>query len=607
MRLETGARREDFVGQVGNLRPIGNRPSASIFRVQGETPAPFAACRSVGHALACRSIRIIAAAWVAACVAATILSAQTPAPIAPERQPDYQALSSAVRTLRRTATGDTAPADKLIAESTSGIPRGESRRKLANALVLLQGGAWDMKQEYQWSLALRPDAVVADSSLPLMIRLAQTYPATYKGTETLKVKVSLSHDDEKIVRQIGVFDLPAVDLIEQPFGIYSNLDGVADGTYLVHAEVMDGSNLVATVVSPLAVVKGITRDHAAIERRLSLIEGREGAKASVRYPYALAETVNMGRRHWNEADFGLPYQPQLPYDFAAGVVSSNSILKSLEAGKDPLYRAKGDRERYYWFEEAGEMMAYHVYAPMKWDGKSKLPMVLVLHGNTRDQDYYFDRDDHILAKLAEQHGYLVVCPMGYRPSAGWGANSLNRPPANAATGPNAAASGRGSFAADPSRLRQGELSEKDALNVLDLVTKEYPVDPGRIYLFGHSSGGAGTWYMGEKYAEKWAAMAASAAATRPAGFPFDRLKGMPILICHGDRDDEVPVASSRNMVKAAKENGLDPQYLEVPGATHLTIVALVEAKVFEFFDRHPHKSSTTAAAVKPPDSGAVRH
>ena len=40
------------------------------------------------------------------------------------------------------------------------------------------------------------------------------------------------------------------------------------------------------------------------------------------------------------------------------------------------------------------MMAYHVYAPLKWDGQSKLPMVLVLHGNTRDQDYYFDRDDH---------------------------------------------------------------------------------------------------------------------------------------------------------------------------------------------------------------------
>ena len=533
-----------------------------------------------------------------------MLCAQTPAPgITPERQPDYQALSAAVRTLRRAATGDalTAQVDKLIAES-AGIARGEARRKLANAWVLLKGGSWDSKQEFQWSLALRPDTVVADSSLPFMVRLAQTYPAAYKGTAALKVKASLTRDDGTAVRELGVFDLPAGDLNEQPFGIYAKLDGVADGAYLVHAHVMDSGNPVATVVSPVAVVKGITRDYAAIDHRLSKTQGHDGMKASIRYPYVLAETVNMGRRHWNGADFGLPYQPQLPYDFAAGVVASNSLLKSLVTGKDPLYRAKGDHERHYWFEEAGEMMAYHVYAPTKWDGKSKLPMVLVLHGNTRDQDYYFDRDDHILAKLAEQHGYLVVCPMGYRPSAGWGANSLNRP-ANGAAG---AAAGRGGFAVDPSRLRQGELSEKDALNVLDLVTKEYPVDSSRIYLFGHSSGGAGTWYLGEKYAEKWTAMAASAAATRPAGFPFDRLKGMPLMVCHGDQDDEVPVASSRNMVKAAKDAGLDPQYLEVPGATHLTIVALVEPKVFEFFDRHPHKGSGAAVAVKTADGGARR-
>lgn len=523
-----------------------------------------------------RVIRVIPAALVSA----VLLCAQTSG-ISPERQPDYQALSAAVRTLRR--AGGNPEADKLISESAAGMPRGEARRKLANAWVLLKGGTWDQKQEYQWSLALRPDAVVADSSLPLMIRLAQLYPASYKGSEALKVGVSLRHQDDKEVRQIGVFDLPAGDLIEQPFGMHANLDGVADGTYFVRAEVTDGGSLVAAIVSPLAVVKGITRDHAVIDHRLSLIQGHEGAKATVRYPYVLAETVNMGRRRWSDADFGLPYQPQPPYDFAVGVASSSGLLKSLEAGKDPLYRAKGDRERHYWFEEAGEMMAYHLYAPLKWDGRSKLPMVLVLHGNTRDQDYYFDRDDHILAKLAEQHGYLVVCPMGYRPSAGWGSNSLNRPPAGAA------APGRGGFAADPARLRQGELSEKDALHVLDLVTKEYPVDPSRIYLFGHSAGGAGTWYMGEKYAEKWAAIAASAAATRPAGFPFDRLKGMPILVCHGDRDDEVPVASSRNMVKAAKEAGLDPQYLEVPGATHLTIVALVEPKVFDFFDQHMHR------------------
>jgi dienelactone hydrolase len=500
-------------------------------------------------------------------LAAFVLCAQTPSP-----RPDLQALPATVRALRgtsRVSDDVKAKAATLASEAQASGQTGEAHRKLAEAYTLLKGEPWDNKQEYVWSLALRPNEVVADPTLPFIAHLTQAYPASYKATKGLKVRFSLNETS------LGIFDLPARDLIEQPFGVDADLDGKSDGTYVLTAELLDGDSMVATVTAPFQIAHGIATDRASIEKRLARIQGHDGTKATIRYPYVLAETVNTGRRQLNGADFGLPFQPQPVYDFEKGLHGSSALLKSLESGKDPLFRAKGDQERHYWFEEAREMMAYHVYAPVKWDGKSKLPMVLVLHGNTRDQDYYFDRDDHILAKMAEQHGYLVVCPMGYRPNAGWGSNSVNiRPTATP----------------DPSRMRQGELSEKDALNVLDLVTKEYPVDPTRIYLFGHSAGGAGTWYMGEKYASKWAAIAASAAATRPAGFPFERLKGMPIMVCHGDQDDEVPVASSRNMVKAAKENGLDPQYLEVPGATHLTVVALVEPKVFDFFDQHPHKN-----------------
>ena len=306
-----------------------------------------------------------------------------------------------------------------------------------------------------------------------------------------------------------------------------------------------------------------TAEYAPIEKRLARIPGHDSTKATIRYPWVLAETVNAGRRQLTAADFGIPFVSQpVPYDFVKGLQESLRLLAALESRNDLLWQAKGDHDRHYWFEEADEMMPYHVYAPMRWDGHSKLPMVLVLHGNTRDQDYYFDRDDHILAKLAEQYGYLVVCPMGYRPNAGWGTR----------------------------QSRQSELSEQDALQVLDLVTKEYPVDSSRVYLFGHSAGGGGSWYLGEKYAGKWAAIATSAAPTRPENFPFERLKGMPILVCHGNHDDEVPVARSRNMISAAKEHGLDPEYLEVPGATHLTVLALVEPKAFAFFDAHARKN-----------------
>ena len=35
---------------------------------------------------------------------------------------------------------------------------------------------------------------------------------------------------------------------------------------------------------------------------------------------------------------------------------------------------------------------------------------------------------------------------------------------------------------------------------------EYKVDSQRIYLMGHSMGGFGTYYLGQKYASKWAAI-----------------------------------------------------------------------------------------------------
>src|SRR5437879_1769412 len=95
---------------------------------------------------------------------------------APEVKPgqpvDLQVLSRTVRTVNgSTQRGEAVKAqvEKLLADSASLIAAGrsgEARHRLVNALTLLNGKAWDQKEEFVWSLALRPDKVVADSSLP---------------------------------------------------------------------------------------------------------------------------------------------------------------------------------------------------------------------------------------------------------------------------------------------------------------------------------------------------------------------------------------------------------------------------------------------------------
>ncbi len=68
---------------------------------------------------------------------------------------------------------------------------------------------------------------------------------------------------------------------------------------------------------------------------------------------------------------------------------------------------------------------------------------------------------------------------------------------------------------DPANLN--ELSEKDVMNVLDIVRKDYNIDENRIYLMGHSMGGAGTLHLGVKYGSIWAALAPIA----PAAFGLE--------------------------------------------------------------------------------------
>src|SRR5262249_53871565 len=161
-----------------------------------------------------------------------------------------------------------------------------------------------------------------------------------------------------------------------------------DGGYRLTASVLKGAAALATFEKPVRLVRDLDVNAGLFERRLDKIAGHDGTKATIRYPFDLAGVINVGKRVLGSADFGVRSPP---YDFAKGMQRSAELLDALETGRDPLWRAKGDTSRHYWFAEAHEVMPYRVYCPTTWDGKSKLPLLVVLHGNTRDHDFYFDR------------------------------------------------------------------------------------------------------------------------------------------------------------------------------------------------------------------------
>ncbi len=107
---------------------------------------------------------------------------------------------------------------------------------------------------------------------------------------------------------------------------------------------------------------------------------------------------------------------------------------------------------------------------------------------------------------------------------------------------------------------------KMVIDILDVVVEQFPVDRRRLYLTGLSMGGYGSWDLGTRLAERWAAVAPICGGGDE--LYADRLVNVPVWAWHGDADDVVPVTRSRRMIEAIRQAGGAPRYTELPGVGH---------------------------------------
>ena len=134
-------------------------------------------------------------------------------------------------------------------------------------------------------------------------------------------------------------------------------------------------------------------------------------------------------------------------------------------------------------------------------------------------------------------------------------------------------------------------SEKDVMTVLDMIRKEFNVDENRMYIMGHSMGGAGAIYLGVKHASLWAGIGAIAPAHAPAGitaanYSLEPAKQIPMIIVQGDADPLVPYAGVRQWIDKMKELGMTHQYIEIAGGDHGNVLTTGVPDIFAFFARH---------------------
>jgi predicted peptidase len=135
-------------------------------------------------------------------------------------------------------------------------------------------------------------------------------------------------------------------------------------------------------------------------------------------------------------------------------------------------------------------------------------------------------------------------------------------------------SNRGWVRYDPAKLEKGiyEIVPGPgqgvslALEVIDAVRHDFAIDHNRIYVTGQSMGGAGTWNMIASRPEFFAAAAPCCGATSN-----DDGTGSietPLWNFHGDSDQTVPVALSRDRIAARRRAGGHPFSTEYAGVDH---------------------------------------
>jgi poly(3-hydroxybutyrate) depolymerase len=209
----------------------------------------------------------------------------------------------------------------------------------------------------------------------------------------------------------------------------------------------------------------------------------------------------------------------------------------------------------YRLDEANADMSYALFIPSSYTAGRPAPLIMDLHGLniTPLMQMLFDGT----TDLAERYGFIVVAPMGFSVSGWWGARSGTAVP-TAATKPGT-----------DTHYSSSELSEIDAMTLLSSIRQKYAVDSDRIYLMGHSMGGAGTYYLGAKYNDVWAAIAPISGAGGIAdAAAAERYRSFATLLMHGEKDSIVSVTGSRRAAMFLQSAGAQHVYLEFAGKDH---------------------------------------
>jgi predicted peptidase len=227
-----------------------------------------------------------------------------------------------------------------------------------------------------------------------------------------------------------------------------------------------------------------------------------------------------------------------------------------------------------------EGRGYQVYRPRNWTADKKWPLIVYLHGGgERGRDGVASAAVGLGPAVHRANGqlpFVVIFPQAQRP---W------------------------PFPEEEARL----------LSIVDAAIRDEAGDPDRVYLTGNSMGGFGTWIIGARHPERFAALAPFCGGVRPprgvrvTSDSFSNqpdpeaavaraLGRMPVWAFHGGRDWVASPESSRRLVAAMRAAGGDITYTEYPDLGHdAWDRAYADPKLYEWLLAHVRRGSSGGA------------
>jgi predicted peptidase len=181
---------------------------------------------------------------------------------------------------------------------------------------------------------------------------------------------------------------------------------------------------------------------------------------------------------------------------------------------------------------------FQVYVPADYTSDTAWPVLVDLHGNGAQGDDGIRQTAHFLADQIRlkrsQFPLIAIFPQAARGTT-WNSPSM----------------------------------QEMVVAEIDHAFAEFHGDPRRLYLSGFSMGGAGVFEIAARWPERFAGLVAI------SGFvPSDhadlikRIRGIPLRIFHGARDERVAVDGARQLATELKKAGALAQYIEYPGTRH---------------------------------------